>query len=109
MLNKKTKIYGIKKRKVYMLNEKMGFNIRFSNFNLIERKRIKLQKLLKKQRQGSALRTFNYKNIRFLKDNRSYRGLRHRYNLPVRGQRTHTNAKTSKKKRFKRFQKTSKR
>lgn len=28
-----------------------------------------------------------------------YRGLRHKKNLPVRGQRTHTNAKTARKKR----------
>ena len=31
-----------------------------------------------------------------LKDITSYRGSRHRRNLPVRGQRTHTNARTRK-------------
>ena len=35
-------------------------------------------------------------NIKRLMDLRSYRGLRHRRNLPVRGQRTHTNARTRK-------------
>jgi small subunit ribosomal protein S13 len=35
-------------------------------------------------------------NIRRLIDIQSYRGLRHRRNLPVRGQRTHTNARTRK-------------
>lgn len=35
-------------------------------------------------------------NIQRLKDIRSYRGLRHRQNLPVRGQNTQTNARTRK-------------
>ncbi|MBI3607303.1 MAG: 30S ribosomal protein S13 [Nitrospirae bacterium] len=35
-------------------------------------------------------------NIKRLMDIGSYRGLRHRRGLPVRGQRTHTNAKTRK-------------
>lgn len=35
-------------------------------------------------------------NIKRLIDIQSYRGLRHRRNLPVRGQRTHTNARTRK-------------
>lgn len=35
-------------------------------------------------------------NIKRLMDLKSYRGLRHRNKLPVRGQRTHTNARTRK-------------
>ncbi len=35
-------------------------------------------------------------NIKMLMDMGSYRGLRHRRGLPVRGQRTHTNARTRK-------------
>lgn len=35
-------------------------------------------------------------NVRRLIEIGSYRGLRHRRNLPVRGQRTHTNARTRK-------------
>ena len=35
-------------------------------------------------------------NIKRLMDLGSYRGLRHRKGLPVRGQRTHTNARTRK-------------
>ena len=35
-------------------------------------------------------------NIKRLKDLGSYRGVRHRKNLPCRGQRTHTNARTKK-------------
>jgi len=43
-----------------------------------------------------ALRTEIAMNIKRLMDIGSYRGLRHRRGLPVRGQRTHTNARTKK-------------
>ena len=41
-----------------------------------------------------ALRSDVQMNIKRLMDIGCYRGLRHRRNLPVRGQRTHTNART---------------
>ena len=43
-----------------------------------------------------ALRTEIAMNIKRLMDIGSYRGLRHKRGLPVRGQRTHTNARTKK-------------
>ena len=43
-----------------------------------------------------ALRSEVQMNIKRLMDLGCYRGLRHRRNLPVRGQRTHTNARTRK-------------
>jgi small subunit ribosomal protein S13 len=43
-----------------------------------------------------SLRTEVSMNIKRLMDIGCYRGLRHRRNLPVRGQRTHTNARTHK-------------
>jgi small subunit ribosomal protein S13 len=43
-----------------------------------------------------ALRTEVSMNIKRLMDIGSYRGVRHRKGLPVRGQRTHTNARTRK-------------
>ena len=42
------------------------------------------------------LRRLESMNIKRLMDLGCYRGLRHRRNLPVRGQRTHTNARTRK-------------
>ncbi len=42
------------------------------------------------------LRRENQMNVKRLMDLGCYRGLRHRRNLPVRGQRTHTNARTRK-------------
>jgi small subunit ribosomal protein S13 len=57
--------------------------------------------LLRKQIEGDykvegALRTETSMNIKRLMDIGCYRGLRHRRGLPVRGQRTHTNARTHK-------------
>jgi small subunit ribosomal protein S13 len=45
--------------------------------------------------EGDLRREVNM-NIKRLMDLGCYRGLRHRRNLPVRGQRTHTNARTRK-------------
>ncbi len=47
-------------------------------------------------RVEGALRTETAMNIKRLMDIGSYRGIRHRRGLPVRGQRTHTNARTKK-------------
>jgi small subunit ribosomal protein S13 len=47
-------------------------------------------------RVEGALRTEVAMNIKRLMDIGSYRGIRHRRGLPVRGQRTHTNARTKK-------------
>jgi small subunit ribosomal protein S13 len=47
-------------------------------------------------RVEGALRAETGRNIKRLMDIGSYRGVRHRRGLPVRGQRTHTNARTHK-------------
>ena len=52
-----------------------------------------------KYRVEGALRGERNANIRRLMDIGSYRGTRHRKGLPVRGQRTQTNARTRKGKR----------
>lgn len=45
------------------------------------------------------LRRMVYQNIRRLQDIKSYRGIRHSRGLPVRGQRTNSNARTRKGKK----------
>src|SRR3989337_2825093 len=50
------------------------------------------QEIEKAYRVEGALRTEVAMNIKRLMDIGSYRGIRHRRGLPVRGQRTHTNA-----------------
>jgi len=54
------------------------------------------QAIEKDVRVEGALRTEVAMNIKRLMDIGSYRGIRHRRGLPVRGQRTHTNARTKK-------------
>ena len=54
------------------------------------------QTIEKDLRVEGALRTEVAMNIKRLMDIGSYRGNRHRRGLPVRGQRTHTNARTKK-------------
>ena len=54
------------------------------------------QEIEKTHRVEGALRTEIAMNIKRLMDIGSYRGIRHRRGLPVRGQRTHTNARTKK-------------
>jgi len=54
------------------------------------------QEIERNHRVEGALRTEVAMNIKRLMDIGSYRGTRHRRGLPVRGQRTHTNARTKK-------------
>jgi small subunit ribosomal protein S13 len=54
------------------------------------------QEIEGKYKIEGALRTEVSMNIKRLMDIGCYRGLRHRRGLPVRGQRTHTNARTHK-------------
>jgi small subunit ribosomal protein S13 len=54
------------------------------------------QEIERSYRVEGALRTEIAMNIKRLMDIGSYRGIRHRRGLPVRGQRTHTNARTKK-------------
>lgn len=58
---------------------------------------VRLREIIEKECQveGDLRRSVN-QNIKLLMDIGCYRGLRHRRGLPVRGQRTHTNARTRK-------------
>jgi small subunit ribosomal protein S13 len=59
----------------------------------------KIQKALDGTLYGGELRRQIAQNITRLKNINSYRGLRHKQNLPVKGQRTRTNARTKRGKR----------
>ena len=54
----------------------------------------KIRNMLAEYKVEGALRTEISMNIKRLMDIGCYRGFRHRRGLPVRGQRTHTNART---------------
>ena len=53
-----------------------------------------------KESTGSSLQKKINENVKVLMKIRCYRGLRNKNRLPVRGQRTHTNAQTQKKKKI---------
>ena len=92
-----TYIYGIGRATARKILEDAGVNpeqrVRDLNDNDTNRLRQTIEKDL---RVEGALRTEVAMNIKRLMDIGSYRGNRHRRGLPVRGQRTHTNARTKK-------------
>ncbi len=64
---------------------------------LTESEVVKIREVIERQYKVEGdLRREVAMNIKRLMDIGSYRGLRHRKSLPVRGQRTHTNARTRK-------------
>lgn len=77
------------------MNNKFGLNTRYKYLNLKKEARAFLNRVQSTTNEKSQ----NFLNVEFLKEARSYRGIRHRAKLPVRGQRTHTNAKTAKRKK----------
>ena len=91
------KIYGINKTKKKFVFKKLGYNLRIREPNLLGSKLFLLNESLETKLQGRSLLEFNDDCIEFLKNNRCYRGNRHKRFLPTRGQRTRTNAKTTKK------------
>ena len=65
--------------------------------NLSEEDAVRLRTLIEREyKVEGALRSEVSMNIKRLMDIGTYRGLRHRRGLPVRGQRTRTNARTRK-------------
>ena len=90
-----TYIYGVgKNRASKILNEaKVDLNKKVSDWTDSEIKSI-IQAMSKYKVEGE-LRSETQLNIKRLMDIGSYRGIRHRVGLPVRGQRTRTNARTN--------------
>jgi small subunit ribosomal protein S13 len=92
-----TYIYGIGRVLSRRILETTGVNpdqrIRDLSDTDVNKLRQEIEKLY---RVEGALRTEIAMNIKRLMDIGSYRGIRHRRGLPVRGQRTHTNARTKK-------------
>jgi small subunit ribosomal protein S13 len=67
---------------------------------LTEEEQRKLQKVLEEYKTEGDLRVEIQGNIKRLREIGSYRGVRHSKNLPVRGQRTKSNARTKRGKRM---------
>lgn len=92
-----TYIYGIGKTRAKVVCEKAGLseNKKVEELADIEVKRIREVLDAEYKVEGDMKREVSM-NIKQLMDLGCYRGLRHRKGLPVRGQRTHTNARTRK-------------
>ncbi len=92
-----TYIYGIGRVTAQEILEKTGVSADLRVKDLTDADVNKLRQVIERDyRVEGALRTEIAMNIKRLMDIGSYRGIRHRRGLPVRGQRTHTNARTKK-------------
>ena len=95
-----TYIFGIGlKRSQYILNEmKIDKDVRAKD--LTEAQVVKLRSHLAEYMLEGDLKRKIRQDIKRLGDVGCYRGIRHRKKLPLRGQRTHTNARTKRGKRI---------
>ncbi|MDO8639871.1 MAG: 30S ribosomal protein S13 [bacterium] len=95
-----TYLYGIGKSNVFSVLKKANVDgsIRVKVLSEDEQKRI--QKALDEYKIEGDLKTEVVNNIKRLKEISSYRGSRHSKNLPARGQRTRSNARTKRGKRL---------
>ncbi len=92
-----TYIYGIGKARATKICEKAEVNIDTKVGALTEEEGARIRQVVQEEgRVEGDLRKEVQLNIKRLMDIGCYRGLRHRRGLPVRGQRTHTNARTRK-------------
>ncbi|MFQ5682858.1 MAG: 30S ribosomal protein S13 [Candidatus Binatia bacterium] len=92
-----TYLYGIGRNTSRKILQQAGVNLDTKSDNLGDDQVVRIRQVID---QGSKvegdLRRDVSMNIKRHMDIRTYRGLRHRKGLPVRGQRTHTNARTRK-------------
>ena len=88
-------IYGIGSTLSQKILARTGINSDIKADSLTDEEVIRLRELIDHEYkvEGELRKEVNL-NIKRLSEIGSYRGIRHRHNLPVRGQRTRTNART---------------
>lgn len=92
-----TYIYGIGDQRAGVILGEAGVDPNIRIKDLSEDEVRKISQVIEEQgRVEGDLRKEVSMNIKRLMEVGSYRGMRHRRNLPVRGQRTHTNSRTRK-------------
>lgn len=94
-------IYGLGKNSAMLVCKKLGFSKNLKTKNLSKDQINKLIKIIESLNLSlaSELKKSNLLVTKKLLSIKSYRGLRKSQGLPIRGQRTHTNARTAKKRR----------
>ena len=92
-----TYIHGIGRSRAREILSKAGVDESVKVKDLTEDETRRIRKIVQDEgRVEGDLRKEVAQNIRRLMEIGCYRGVRHRRNLPARGQRTHTNARTRK-------------
>ncbi len=92
-----THVYGIGKVTSKRIVAELGFDDKINLGQLSEAQIDQLRRYLdEKMVVEGELRQKIFRDIKRLKDIKSYRGIRHKLGLPVRGQRTRHNARTRK-------------
>ena len=91
-----TYIYGVGRKSAQQLCDATGVSPDAKVRELTDEQLDQLRTEVSKMAVEGDLRREVQMNIKRLKDLGCYRGLRHRHGLPVRGQRTKTNARTRK-------------
>ena len=92
-----TYIYGIGRSASRAILNQTGISLDVKSDNLTDDDLVKIRQVMDQgYKVEGDLRRDVTGNIKRHLDMGSYRGLRHRRNLPVHGQRTHTNARTRK-------------
>lgn len=92
-----TYIFGIGRNSSKKILQAAGISLDTKTDNLTDDEVVKIRQIIDQgQKVEGDLRRDVSMNIKRHVDMGSYRGLRHRKGLPVRGQRTHTNARTRK-------------
>jgi small subunit ribosomal protein S13 len=95
-----TYIYGIGRTTSQKILAKAGVDLNKKIGDLNDDEVSKIRTIIQAEyKTEGAMRSEMQMNIKRLMDIGSYRGLRHRKGLPVRGQRTRTNSRTRKGKR----------
>ncbi|MDD3628348.1 MAG: 30S ribosomal protein S13 [Actinomycetota bacterium] len=95
-----TYIFGIGRSTADKILEELNIDKSIKAKDLSEDELIKIREYIENNYviEGDLRREIN-QNIKRLIEINSYRGIRHKRGLPVRGQRTHTNARTRKGRR----------
>lgn len=97
ILTKKTiSNYGIGNKKHCSLLKIFGLNLRKHTKKIKVKQQLEIEKKLKHIPHGKKYKDSIKETILFLSKIKTYKGIRHKLGYPVRGQRTHTNAKTKK-------------
>ena len=89
---------GISRNILLEFNGRAGLNKRLDSSFFKQKHLYKFNKIISKVIVEKKLKEKIKNNITFLSNIKSYKGNRHKLKYPTRGQRTHTNAKTRKKK-----------